>query len=93
MSESARLTTMTPMMTPTVIRWAFLFPMSMAPFCGMPVGARPRVRSRRTSGGGATGSPLAQRPEGTALEEGAAAHRDLREERLEHDRRVGVEQS
>ena len=36
MSDSARLTTMTPMMTPTVIRWAFLFPMSMTPLCGMP---------------------------------------------------------
>ena len=31
MSDSARLTTITPMTMPTVIRWTFLFPMSMQP--------------------------------------------------------------
>ena len=40
---------MTPMMTPTVIRWAFLFPMSMGPLCVHAAG-RGRTESGRAPG-------------------------------------------
>ena len=65
---------MTPMMTPTVIRWAFLFPMSMGPLCGIRPGARsgkgggpaPDARVARCPPGGTSGHvrPAEQEPWG-----------------------------